>query len=115
MCLQKMSKSLRKLAQKLSYMDTPWEPPANPPRFRSTASPSLRTPAGSSDPMTGSTSGVRTPPYRPDKAPVEVDDDEDDDSELSDEDEAPGFGIHQHRHPMQQGPAHLGPFQQGFF
>jgi hypothetical protein len=90
MCLQKMSKSVRKLVQKLSCMDTPWEPPANPSRSQSTASISLRTPAGSSDPMTGSTSGARTPPHHPDKAPVEV---EDDDSESSDEDEAPGFGI----------------------
>jgi hypothetical protein len=84
MCLQKMSKSLRKLAQKLSCMDTPWEPPANPPRSWSTASTSLRTPAGSSDPVTGSTADVHTPSHRPDKALVEVEDDED---------EAPGFGI----------------------
>jgi hypothetical protein len=93
MYLQKMSKSLRKLAQKLSCVDTPWEPPANSPRSKSTTSASLRTPAGSSDPVTGSTSGARTPPHRPDKAPVEVEDDEDDDLESSDEDEAPGFGI----------------------
>jgi hypothetical protein len=64
----------------------------------------------SSEAVTGSTSGARTPPHRPDKAPVEVEDSEDDDLESSDEDEAPGFGIHQHRHPMQQGPSHLGPF-----
>jgi hypothetical protein len=84
MCLQKMSKSLRKLAQKMSCMNTPWEPPTNPPRSRSIALTSLRTPAGSSDPVTGSTVGARTPSHRPDKAPVEVEDDED---------EAPGFGI----------------------
>jgi hypothetical protein len=54
---------------------------------------SLRTPVGSSDPVTGSTSGARTPPHCPDKALVEVEDYEDDDSESSDEDEAPGFGI----------------------
>jgi hypothetical protein len=101
MCLQKMSRSLRKLAQKLSCMDTPWEPPANPPRSQSTASASLRTPAGSSDPVTGSTSGARTPPHRPDKAPVEEEDYEDDDLDSSDEDEAPGFGIPQHSHPTQ--------------
>jgi hypothetical protein len=65
----------------------------------------------SEDLVTGSTSGACTPPHCPDKAPVEVEDDEDDDSELSDEDEAPGFGIPQHRHPTQQGPSHLGPFQ----
>jgi hypothetical protein len=88
-----MSKSLRKLARKLSCMDTPWEPPANPPHSQSIALASLRTPAGSSDPVTGSTFGVRTPPHRPNKAPVEVEDDEDDDSESSNEDEAPGFGI----------------------
>jgi hypothetical protein len=51
--------------------------------------------------MTGSTSGARTPPHRPDKAPVEVEDDEDDDSESFDEDEAPGCDIPQHRHPTQ--------------
>jgi hypothetical protein len=93
MCLQKMSKSLRKLAQKLSCMDTPWEPPTNPPCSQSTASASLRTPTGSLDLVIGSTSGARTPPHHPDKAPVEVEDNEDDDSESSDEDEAPGFGI----------------------
>jgi hypothetical protein len=65
--------------------------------------------------MKGSTSGVRTPPHHPNKAPVEVEDDEDDDLESSDEDEAPSFGIPQHRHPTQQGPSYLGPFQQGFF
>jgi hypothetical protein len=110
-----MSRSLRKLAQKLSCMDTPWEPLANPPHSQSIASASLRTPAGSSDPVIGFTSNARTPPHRPDKAPVEVEDDEDDDSESSDEDEASGFGIPQHRHPTQQGSFHLGPFQQGFF
>jgi hypothetical protein len=47
-------------------------------------------------PMTGSTSGACTPPHRPDKALVEV---EDDDSESFDEDEAQGFGIHQHKVP----------------
>jgi hypothetical protein len=88
-----MSKILRKLAQKLSCMDTPWEPPANPPHSQSIASASLRTHADSSDPVTGSTSAARTPPHRPDKAPAEVEDDEDDNSESSDEDEAPGFGI----------------------
>jgi hypothetical protein len=45
------------------------------------------------DPVTGSTADAHTPPHRPDKTPVEVEDDEDDDSESSDEDEAPGFGI----------------------
>jgi hypothetical protein len=110
MCLQKMSKSLRKLAQKLSYMDTPWEPPTNPPRSQSIALASLRTSAGSLDPVIGSTSHARTPPHRLDKAPIEVEDNEDNDLESFDEDEAPGFGIPQHRHPTQQGPSHLGPF-----
>jgi hypothetical protein len=88
-----MSRSLRKLAQKLSFMNTPWEPPANPPRSQSTALASLRTPAGSSDLVTGSTSDARTPPHLPDKAPVEVEDNEDDDLGSSDEDEASGFDI----------------------
>jgi hypothetical protein len=33
MCLQKISKSLRKLAQKLSCMATPWEPRSKPSVF----------------------------------------------------------------------------------
>jgi hypothetical protein len=106
--MQKMSKSLRKLAQKLSCMDTPWEAPDYPSHSRGSALASLRTPAASSDPMTGSTSGVRTPPHHPEKQPVE--DDEEDEEE--DDDDAPGFGIHHNqRYPYQQGPSQQGPYQ----
>ena len=86
--MQKVKKSCRKLAQKLSCMDTPWEEPDYPAWFGGMASASLRTLAGSSKPVTGATSIVRTPPhYSAVKGPA---DDEDDD-------EAPGFRIHHHQ------------------
>jgi hypothetical protein len=108
MCMQKMSKSLRKLAQKLSCMDTPWEVPDYPLHSRGSASASLRTPTASSDPVTGSTFGARTPPHHPEMQLVDDEDEEEDDKD------APGFGIHHHqRYPYQQGPSQQGPYQQG--
>jgi hypothetical protein len=84
--MQKVKKSCRKLAQKLSYMDTPWEEPKYLARSGGTASTSLRTPVGSSELMTGVTFAVRTPPhYSTGKGPTNEDDDDDD---------APGFRIH---------------------
>ena len=78
--MQKVKKSCRKLAQKLSCMDTPYEEPSLPVRSGGTSSASLRTPAGSSQPMTGATSAVRTPPHhRTGKDPATEDDDDDDD------------------------------------
>ena len=61
--MQKVKQSCRKLAQKLSYMDTPWVEPAVPARSGGTSSGSLRTPADSSQPVTGATSAVHTPPH----------------------------------------------------
>ena len=58
-----MKKSCRKLAQKLSCMDTPYEEPPLPTRSGGTSSASLRTPADSSQPVTGATSAIRTPPH----------------------------------------------------
>ena len=80
--MQKVKKSCRKLAQKLSCMDTPYEEPPLPARLGGTSSVSLRTPAGSSQPMTsarsGATSAVRTPPHHSaGKDPVTEDDDDD--------------------------------------
>ena len=77
-----MKKSYRKLAQKLSYMDTPYEEPPLPARSGGTSSASLRTPAGSSQPMTGATSAVHTPPHHnAGKDPAIKDEEEDDDDD----------------------------------
>ena len=90
--MQKVKKSCRKLAQKLSCMDTPYVEPPLPARSGGTSSASLRTPAGSSQPMTsarsGATSAVRTPPHHSaGKDPATKDDEDDDD----DDDDPPGF------------------------
>jgi hypothetical protein len=59
-------------------MDTPWVEPAVPARSGGTSSGSLRTPAGSSQPVIGATSAVRTPPHhRARKDPANEDDDND--------------------------------------
>ena len=77
--MQKVKRSCRKLAQKLSCMDTPWVKPAVPARSGGTSSGSLRTPAGSSQPVTGATSAVRTPPHHSaGKDPANEDYDDDD-------------------------------------
>ena len=83
--MQKVKKSCRKIAQKLSCMDTPYEEPSLSARLGGTSSASLRTPASSSQPMTqGATSAVRTPPHHSaGKDPTTEDDDDDD---------PPGFG-----------------------
>ena len=76
--MQKVKRSCRKLAQKLSCMDTPWVEPNYPTRSGVTSSGSLRTPAGSSQPVIGATSVVRTPPHHSaGKDPVIKDDDDD--------------------------------------
>jgi hypothetical protein len=96
--MQKVKKSCRKLAQKLSCMDTPWEKPHYSARSggSGTTSASLRTPAGSSEPMTGATFAVCTPPHHSaGKGPAEEDDKYDKDDE--DDDYAPGFHIHHHQ------------------
>ena len=86
--MQKVKKSCRKLAQKLSCMDTPYEPPL-PARSGGTSSASVRTPAGSSQPMIGATSAVRTPPHHSaGKDPATEDDENDDDD---DDDPPPSF------------------------
>ena len=87
--MQKVKKSYRKLTQKLSCMDTPYEEPPLPARSGGTSSASLRTPAGSSQPMTqGATFAVRTPPHHSaGKDPAIEDEEEDDD----DDDEPLGF------------------------
>ena len=77
--MQKVKKSCRNLAQKLSCMDTPYEEPSLPAWSGGTSSTSLRTLAGSSQPMTGATSAVRTPPHHSaEKDPATEDDDDDD-------------------------------------
>ena len=93
MFIQKVKKSYSKLAQKLSYMDTPWEELEYPTRSGGTALASLRTPANSFEPVTGITFVVRTPPhYSAGKGPTDEDDEE-----------ALGFHIHHHQwDPWQQ-------------
>jgi hypothetical protein len=94
--MQKVKKSCRKLAQKLSCMDTLWEEPHYSARSGGTTSASLRTPAGSSEPMIGATSAVRTPPHHSvGKGPVEEDDEYNKDDE--DDGYAPGFHIRHHQ------------------
>ena len=91
--MQIVKKSCKKLAQKLSYMDTPWEEPHYSAWSGGMTLASLRTPAGSSKLMIGATSAVRTPPHHSaTKGPAEEDyeDNEDDDY-------APGFYIHHHQ------------------
>jgi len=83
--MQKVKRSCRKLAQKLSCMNTPWVEPDYPTWSGATSSGSLRTPAGSSQLVTGATSAVRTPPHHSaGKDPATEDDDDDDD-------DPPGF------------------------
>ena len=87
--MQKVKRSCRKLAQKLSYIDTPWMEPDYPARSGGTSSGSLRTPAVSSQSVTGATSAVRTPPHHSArKDPANEDDDDDN---------PPGFRIQHHQ------------------
>ena len=85
--MQKVKWSCRKLAQKLSCMGTSWVEPEVPTRSGGTSSDSLRTPAGSSQPVTGATSAVRTPPHHSAGKDPASEDDEDDD----DDDDPQGF------------------------
>ena len=63
-------------------MDTSWVEPEVPMRSGGTSSDSLRTPAGSSQPVTCSTFAVRTPPYHSaENDPANEDDEEDDDDD----------------------------------
>ena len=63
-------------------MDTPWVEPAVPAWSGGTSSGSLRTPADSSQPVTGATSAVRTPShYSAGKDPATEDDEDDDDDD----------------------------------
>ena len=85
--MQEVKRSCINLAQKLSCMDTPWVEPAYLAWLGGTSSASLRTPAGSSQPVTGATSAVRTPPhYSAGKDPANEDNEDDDD-------DPPGFRI----------------------
>ena len=85
--MHKVKKSCRKLTQKLSCMDTPYEEPPLPVWSGGTSLASLRTPAGSSQQMTGATSAVRTPPHHSagkDPATKDEEDDDDDDDQWED-------------------------------
>ena len=84
--MQKMKKSCRKLAQKLSCMDTPYVEPPFPTWSGGTSSASLRTSAGSSQPVTGVTSAMHTPPHHSAGKDPATEDDEDDD-----DDDPPSF------------------------
>ena len=75
--MQKVKRSCRKLAQKLSCMDTPWVEPDYQAQSSATSSGSLRTPTDSSQPVTGAAFAVRTPPYYSvGKDPANEDDDD---------------------------------------
>ena len=91
--MQKVKKSCRKLAQNLSCMDTPWVEPHYSVWSGGMALASLRTPTDSSEPVTGTTSAMRTlSHYSAGKGPTDEDDDNDDD----DDDDALGFHINHH-------------------
>ena len=62
-------------------MDTPYEEPPLPTRSGGTSSASLRTPADSSQPVTGATSAVRTPPYYSAGKDPAIENDDDDEWE----------------------------------
>ena len=82
--MQKVKQSCRKLAQKLSCMDTSWVEPDYPARSGGTSSASLRTLADSSQPVTGATSAVHTTPHHSagkDPATEDEEDDDDDDDQ----------------------------------
>ena len=85
--MQKVKKSCRKLAQKLSCMDTPYEEPPLRARSGGTSSASLKTPADSFQLVTGATSAVRTPPHHSAGKDPAIEDKEEDD----DDDDSPGF------------------------
>ncbi|XP_066323345.1 stress response protein NST1-like [Miscanthus floridulus] len=85
--VENVKKSCKKLAQKLSDMDTLYEQPPLPARSGATSSVSLRTSAGSSQQMTSATSAVRTPPHHSagkDPATEDEEDDNDDDDQWED-------------------------------
>ena len=82
--MQKVKRSCRKLAQKLSCMDTPYEEPSLSARSGGMSSASLRTPAGSSQQMIGATSAVRTSPHHSTGKEPTTEDDEDDDDDDDD-------------------------------
>ena len=75
-------------------MDTPWVELDYPARSGATSSGSLRTPAGSSQPVTGATSAVHTPPHYIARKDPANDDDEDYDD---DDDDPPGFRRQHHQ------------------
>jgi hypothetical protein len=76
-------------------MDTPWEEHDFSAWLGGTASASLRTPAGSAEPMIGAASAVRTPPHHSARTgPVEEDDEDDEGNK--DDDYALGFHVHHH-------------------
>jgi hypothetical protein len=76
--LQKVRRSYRKLAQKLSCMDTPWEMPYDLALSSPLRSSTLSTRAGSSNTMAARTSSVCTPSHEG-KGPVEHEDEDDED------------------------------------
>jgi len=90
--MQKVKQSCRKLAQKLSSMDTPYVEPPLPTRSGGMSSAPLRTLAGSSQPVTGATFVVRTPPHQSagKDSVTEDDEDDDDDSRASTDSTASG-------------------------
>ena len=81
-----MRRSCKKLAQKLNYVDTPWEIPYDSDLSSSLHSSTILTRASSSDTMAGGTSYVRTLSNHG-KGPAEHDVEEDEDEEDEDEDE----------------------------
>ena len=86
--MQKVKKSCRKLAQKLSCMDTTWVEADYLARSGGMSSSCLRTPAGSSQPVIGAAFAVRTSPHHSARKDPATEDDKDDDD---DDDDPPSF------------------------
>ena len=76
--MQKVRRTCRKLALKLSYVDTPWVPPYELGVSSPFPSSTLPTAVGSSDSMAAGTSFACTP-IREGKGPAKDKDDEDED------------------------------------
>ena len=92
--LQKVRRSCKKLAQKLNYVDTPWEMPYDLDLSSSLRSSTMSTREGSSDTTAGGTSYVRTP-SNAGKGPVEHDVEEDEDKDEDAEEDYDEIGMSQ--------------------
>ena len=93
-----MRRSCKKLAEKLNYVDTPWEMPYDLDLSSSLRSSTMPTRVGSSDTTAGGTSYVRTLDNRgkgPTEHDVEDEDEEDKDDDKDKEEDYDEIGMSQ--------------------